>query len=537
MRIGTGIFISVLALIGMMLAGVKAQDTLEEIRFTVERFEISGDNPIGEVADQVLETYTGEQYGLEGLSAARDALEQALIAAGYNFHRVSLPPQDLLGGTVELRISRFAIGAIEVEGNTYFDADNIRNSVPGLRVGETPNTQELSRSLKIANEHASKSTLLRFKEGEVSDTIDAVLAVKDRDPQVFFVSLDNTGPEDDEEWRTTLGYQNGNLFNRDHALTATLTTAPEDTSSTQQIGINYHVPLYEHGASLDFLLSDSDSAGETGGDDGFGQSIAPGTGGGQALEITGEGTVYGIIYNRPLLTDGSFNHAWSIGFQHKNFDNKSEFGDSEISGADVLSVPLELGYSFTRQAPGNSFFGSLTLVQEIGDDDDEYDGDRFEAESGWTALRFNLSYDQLFAGEYLFHLGFSGQQTDALLISGEQFGIGGAATLRGFEERSVTGDLGYLLNLEIWFPPVTEYLLRFLVFSDFGYTEFNDGDTPGNEGIDFDTSSYGLGMFWAWRESLSVSLNYGYINKGGGLDDTINQDGDDKLHLSAVYRF
>ena len=44
-------------------------------------------------------------------------------------------------------------------------------------------------------------------------------------------------------------------------------------------------------------------------------------------------------------------------------------------------------------------------------------------------------------------------------------------------------------------------------------------------------------MFWAWRESLSVSLNYGYITKEGGLDDTINEEGDSKLHVSAVYRF
>lgn len=84
---------------------------------------------------------------------------------------------------------------------------------------------------------------------------------------------------------------------------------------------------------------------------------------------------------------------------------------------------------------------------------------------------------------------------------------------------------------------MTQYQLRFLVFTDIGYTEFNDGDVPGNDGVDFDPSSYGFGMFWAWRENLSVSLNYGYINEGGGLDDTINQDGDDKLHASAVYRF
>jgi len=526
----------VLALVGMIPYGVGAQDTLEEIRFSVERYEIIGDNPIGQLAEEVLAPYTGEQYGLEGLSAARDALEQAIIDAGFNFHRVSLPPQDLLEGTVTLKISRFSIGRILVEGNEYFDDENIKASVPGLKQGETPNTKLLSRSLKIANKHASKSTLLRFRQGEAADSIDAVLAVKDRDPQIYFVSLDNTGPEDGEEWRTTLGYQNGNLFNRDHAVTATFTTAPGDTEETRQFGLNYHIPMYAHGASLDFLLSDSDSAGETGGEDDAGQSIAPGTGGGQALEITGQGSVFGVVYNRPLLTDGSFSHEWSVGLQNKKFDNESEFGDVQLSGAEVESMPLELGYSFNRAAPGASFFGSITLVQEIGDNDDEYDQDRPEAESGWSALRFNITYDQLFAENYLFHAGFSGQQTDALLISGEQFGVGGAGTLRGFEERSVTGDSGYQLSLEVWFPPIGSYNLRFLGFVDFAHTEFNEGDL-GSEGADYDLSSAGVGMFWAWKEDLSVSLNYGVITEGGGPDTTINEDGDSKLHASAVYRF
>ncbi len=174
-------------------------------------------------------------------------------------------------------------------------------------------------------------------------------------------------------------------------------------------------------------------------------------------------------------------------------------------------------------------------MQEIGDKDDEYDQDRPGAESGWTAWRYNITYDLLFAEAYLFHAGFSGQLTDALLIAGEQFGVGGEGTLRGFEERSITGDSGYQLSLEVWFPPLGNTDLRFLVFTDFAHTEFNDGDLV--DGVDYDLSSAGLGMFWSWKEDLSVSLNYGVITEGGGPDTSINEDGDSKLHASAVYRF
>ena len=168
MHKGFGILV-VFALVGMLVEGAIAQDTLEEVRFTVERFDIIGDNPIGDRANQILEPFTGEQYGLEGLSAARDALEQAVIEAGFNFHRVSLPPQELFEGAVILSISRFSIGQILVEGNEHFDDANILHSVPELKAGGTPNTRKLSRSLKIANKHASKNTVLRFREGTETD--------------------------------------------------------------------------------------------------------------------------------------------------------------------------------------------------------------------------------------------------------------------------------------------------------------------------------------------------------------------------------
>ena len=86
-----------------------AQTAYDPVRFSVNRFIIQGDNPIGEQAEKVLQPYLGEQAGLEGLSAAADELEQAIIGAGFSFHRVSLPPQELTSGEVEFNIISFTI--------------------------------------------------------------------------------------------------------------------------------------------------------------------------------------------------------------------------------------------------------------------------------------------------------------------------------------------------------------------------------------------------------------------------------------------
>jgi hemolysin activation/secretion protein len=511
-----------IGLIGFIFAGclfgasVGAQTGYEPLRFTVSSFKISGDNPIGEKAQQVLAPFLGDQYGLAGLSAAADALEREILDRGFSFHRVNLPPQELNAGTIEFKILKFAVGSLKISGNQNFDEANIMYSLPELREGETPNTKELSRSLKLANNHASKKLVLKFVEGQQADTIDADIAVSDRDPQVVFVSLDNSGNKDAEQWRSTLGYQHGNLFNKDHAVTATVTFAPEDPSATRQFGVSYHIPLYSHGGNLDFLVSDSEiDSGEVAED----------------VSVSGKGSVFGVTYSRPMLTDTNFNHQWSVGAMAKTFENDLNVAGTELS-SDVLSFPLEVGYAFDYTARASMISGGVTYAMNIdsgsNNTDDDYSLARPGAKNDWTALRYRLSYDLFFAEKWMFHAGLTGQGSSDLLISGEQFGVGGSSTLRGFESRSVTGDKGHQVSLEVWTPPY--YGVRYLGFIDAASLELNEGD-------DYDLSSFGVGLRWNWKQQLSVSLDYAAINQGGGPDDTINQDNDDRAHLSLVYRF
>ena len=495
-----------------------AQEAEDQIRFKVEQFEVIGDNPIGKSAYRVLTPYVGEHYGLEGLSAAAYALEQAVIEAGYSFHRVSLPPQQLTTGTVQLKISSFTIGNIEIKGNRFFDENNILDTLPELRVGNTPNTKKLSRSLKLANTHAAKQMELIFKEGEEADTIDASLNVQDKNPQLVFVTLDNSGTRQVDEYRTTLGYQHGNLFNNDHAMTATLTTSPENPDAALQYGLNYRIPLYSQGASIDVLLSDSEVSSGTIGD---------------LIQVGGKGSIFGVVYNKTLLSDSNVSHYWSFGLQYKLFEN--EIIVPVTSTSKVLSSPLELGYAFTRRGRSSTLSGGIKISVNVpGGEHSEpadYDTARIGSENEWSAIRFNISYDRLIGKEWLLHLGLSGQASDDLLISGEQFGVGGLSTLRGFEERSITGDAGQQASVELWMPRITSYQIRLLVFIDIASLKFNDDTTTTN------VSSAGLGLRWSWKQNLNLSLDYGKIVEGGGPDTSINQDGDDKLHLELAYRF
>ena len=498
-----------------------SQTADEPLRFEVRAFTVSGDNPLGDRAQELLRPYLGEQSGLEGLSAAADALEQALIDAGYSFHRVSLPPQSLDSGRVELRVVAFALGQIAIEGNRFFDRDNILHALPELRPGQAPNTLGLGRSLDMANEQPARQIQLTFRESEQPDAIDALLKVEDSSPQVWFVNLDNSGSSDAETFRATLGYQNSNLFNKDHALTATLTFAPEDPSSTRQFGLNYHLPLYAHGALLDFLVSDSEVSGGT---------VA------ENVEVSGKGSVFGASYRRPLLSDGGLRHSWRVGLQYKLYNNSVDVSGSTVE-SDVLSLPLELGYQLSYGGRKGVFGLDLSAAANIESGShntpEDYQRARNGAEPDWNLLRYRLSWDMPFRKDWMLRTWLRGQSSSDRLIPGEQFGVGGAASLRGFEERSITADTGNQATLELWSPAWRG--LRGLLFYDAARMQNNA--LPGLDEPSESLSSWGLGLRYGWKQQLSIALDHGVILEGGGSDPEINRDGDSKTHFNLIYRF
>ena len=124
----------------------------------------------------------------------------------------------------------------------------------------------------------------------------------------------------------------------------------------------------------------------------------------------------------------------------------------------------------------------------------------------------------------------SGQYTDEPLISGEQFGVGGVNSVRGFEERAVSGDRGVRFSLEAWTPPL-KYNIRLLGFMDSGYMKKVDA-LPGE--IAKDTLvSLGLGLRWRWDDKLSVNFDYGHEVNGARAANVSGV----KLHIGVFYRF
>ena len=506
--------------------------------FTVSDYQVTGSNPLSvESTREILKQYTGEHTGLEGLQAAADALEQAMRAKGYSFHRVVLPPQTLRNGVVQLRVVEFPLDKIRVEGNRYFNDENIRNSLPGLKPGISPNLQRLQRGLRLANEHPARQLTVGFRESETAQAVDAVIKVQDHSPHTFFSALQNTGSEETGDYRLSLGYQYSNLFNRDHAVSIVYTTAPDETDAVSQVGVAYRLPVYS--ISSVFTLAYSDSDIESGLIDTGTTDTGDST---RFFNITGKGTAASLGYSYALPGTGRYQNDLKVSYEDKLFENNLFLSGDPVNPCTNKVRTNPFGVSYKGVLQGNNRVFGFSLGFFANQAGGSYSGDEYyecarpgvEASPDWSAVRYALNFNQRFGGDWMFALRFSGQSADGPLVPGEQFGLGGANSVRGYEERSILGDDGWQTNLEVWSPAFGGNSMHALVFYDVGHAESKVAGT--DEPLTYDPAGAGIGFRWVWNNQLSLRTDVASTLKE--LDNFENvKKGDTTLHFSIYYRF
>ena len=463
-------------------------------RFSVASYEVTGPNPLDESStDVILEPFKGDFDDLEGLLGAVDALQGALNNRGYTFFRVNLPPQTLAGGKVILAITPLEFGEIKIAGNQHFSEQNIRASLPSLTEADVPSTAAIAQNLAVLNRHPSKQTNVRLKQSEETNTIDAIVTVEDQRPLQGFVALNNIGTRQTGRTRVSVGGQYTNLFNRDHKLSLSYTTSPENVSDVTQLAGSYEIPLYRANGFVNAFYTSSDvNVGQVG-----------------DFDVSGAGRFWGLSFTRILKKKGNYRHQWALGLQNRYFENNVDFLGVVPIGVDVRSFPLTLSYhaQYAKEKLAGSIYAAYVRNLEVQDRNDgaTYALTRFGAESDWDLLQLNGDVSYRLPRDFLLRTLFASQWAGEALIPGEQFGLGGWRSVRGFNERAVTGDNGMRVTFETWSPAVAQwYGIRFLVFVDLGIRDREDVQIGE---VDTDTlSSAGLGARWQWNSSLTCEF-------------------------------
>lgn len=505
----------------MLALSVHAADAdADVVRFDISRFDVRGNTllPAAEV-ERVLAPFTGSGRDFGHVARAQEALTAAYQAAGYSVVSVNLPEQELERGVVRFDVVQARLGKVKVRGQRHVDEANVRRALPQLREGETPNVPAMSAGLKLANEHPARKITLKLESAERDDEVDAMLDVADERPWKAMLNADNSGSG--PTGRTHIGavLQHANLFGRDHVASLQYTTSAEEPGRVKVYGLGYHIPLYGLGDALDLYASYS--------------NIDSGTvtAGAFNLAVSGKGAVYGMRYTQHLTRSPEYEGRLLYGVDYKDFRNSVLLLGQEL-GNDITVHPLSLGYQGNWNSARGDAGLALNLVRNVpgGSRGDQaaFQRARAGARDSYTLLRASATVSRVLGGDWQWRAIGNAQVSGDALVPGEQFGAGGAASVRGFAEREVAGDSGLGANLELYTPNLCgdgRWQCRLLAFHDRAHVRRNHV-LPG-ELSRTSIASAGVGVRMMLGSHANLQLDYGRVLQAGATAG----ERDGRLHV------
>lgn len=512
--------------LGLATLAATAQDS-DIPRFDIDRYVVEGNSLLdaGQI-DELLAPYRGTSRNFGTVQQALETLENAYRAAGYATVQVTLPEQELNAGRVVLRVIEGRLRQVQIEGNRHFGHDNIRASLPALKEGRVPDVEALGASLRVANENASKQTQLVLRAGQQEGEIDALVTVRDESPTRSFVSLDNTGTRETGRSRLGIGWQHNNLFDSDHSLTLRYTTS-EHPERVAIYGAGYHIPLYAKGHSIDVFGGYSDVSSGVVND---------------LFNVSGKGSIAGIRYNQQLSRIGALEHKFTYGADYRAYKNDTRpLGGGESITPDYTTHPLSVTYDVRIAGLDHETGLYATLAYQPGGTGKSglqtFRSVRAGATDAYRILRLGTQHTRQLPGDWQLRAQISAQHTPDALVPGEQFGLGGNVSVRGFGERELANDRGVNANLELYTPDIGRHLqegssLRALIFFDGGRVWRNRAlpGEPDTQGI----ASLGAGLRFGIGKSFSLKFDAARIVEEHNYE---RSEAHPKIHVGLGYIF
>ena len=498
-------------------------------RFEIRRYVVEGNTLLTQSeVDGILKPFAGKNRDFGDIQRALEALQAAYGKRGYNAVRVSVPEQDIRAGEVRLKVIEARIGRVRVQGNRFFDEKNVRAGLPSLKEGSSPNIVAIGKDAQLANENPSKQVSVALQAADDPGQVDATVRVTDEKPWRISAYADNTGTPSTGNTRLGAGYQNANLFNGDDVLNFQAITSPGHASDVKIFGVGYRVPIYRWAGVVDALAGYS--------------SVNSGTVQG-LFNVSGSGDVFGLRYTQLLGRFETYEHRASLGLDYRAYKNDVTVVDAGGGTIvpDITVRPVSFSYMGRFSSVGRDLSFNVSYSRNIpggkNGNQEDFDAQRPEARAKYSVIREGVAFSQLLPADFILRALANAQQTQDLLIPGEQFGMGGVDSVRGYYERETSSDVGWRASLEAYSPDFGQRLtsswrMRALVFADAARGHDNspphDPAHPDNK-----LGSFGLGVRASQGKAFALRLDAARVTHDAGT----RVKGDSRVHFAAAYSF
>jgi len=502
---------------------------------TVGSFKVTGNTLLDPALIEATLAPTRGQRSMDELRKAVEAVQRLYVDAGFGGVVVFLPPQGGDGGEILVSVIEGKLEAIKLVGAKHFSQANVLASVPGLSVGTTPRMHLIDSQISIANENPAKRLQVLLKPGSKTGAIDAELSLQDKPPQQFSVSLDNTGNERTGRFRAAAGWQHANLTGNDDVASAQFQTSPTEARQVTVLTAAYRLPLPARLLLLDAYLVYSDiDAGST--------ETAAGS-----VRITGRGNLAGLRGTWLMPRSGDLDQRLSVALDWREYLSTctlTNIGSAPCSAVDNSVAVTPIGVDFSvRSSDRFSWTATVGYAQNLGlggrrGKQESFTAVRLGAKRDYGLVRASAAFSMPIGTDWQLRGRSALQWARKPLVSGEQFGLGGAGSVRGYEERERSGDRGFSGSIELGGPEMLKRdkpdaaTLRLFGFLDAGVLSNTQGAFCDRTQTRCSLAGTGVGLVFE-RDRLVARLTAAIALKDGGL----TRKSDSRAHIFTSYVF
>src|SRR5262249_25721288 len=159
--------------------------------------------------------YTGTNITVGEIVKAASELQLEYHDRGFPTANVTVPPQQITNGVVQIRVFIGALSEIDVGGahwHGYFSSNNVMRALPSLHTNMVLNGPVFQAELDRANANQDRQIYPQLEPGDIENTTRLRLDVRDRLPLHAKVELNNQSSPGTPELRLNTSVVYNNLW-------------------------------------------------------------------------------------------------------------------------------------------------------------------------------------------------------------------------------------------------------------------------------------------------------------------------------------
>jgi hemolysin activation/secretion protein len=436
--------------------------------------------------------YIGRKVSQADLAAIAAGISDIYRAAGFHLSRAIVPPQDINGGTVSVKVIEGSITALDLKGEGA-EEFGVRQMLSPVIAEQPSRLTTLERKLLLANARPGvriEDTTLE-EIGTASGHFRLIVLVKTWRVYTSF-GVDNLGASGVGPWQSYATAAFNSYLTPGDTLAVNLSTTPGDPRELAFGRLSYDTPIGNDGLRVgasgiysevrpgDYRHAYNDNTTTEAFE--LRASIAPLQSQRASLTLTtaldignvSESDIFGPIYSDRIRTI--------------SLTSDSRLQDS-FGGNNYLTVTLRQGLNILGASPGGDDF-----VSHAG------------ASPTFSALNAWFTRYQTLTDAWSLKIAGAGQAASGPLYLSQQFYPGGAAFGRGYAAAETSGDNGMAGSLELRF----DQKLNSTFMTGYQFYSFVDSGVAWNAGYRYTDGislvSVGGGVRWFLSNNTQADL-------------------------------